>query len=461
MNLFLQPMKKMLTTHQWIIFLATIALAGIGLIQAKWIYEGHRLKQEEIDLRLQSLTPEIAKKLKTSGLLSLQKLENFEEPIPIDSIDWVINHMMKAEGFGEAYYYAVFQNKKNGQYESNADDFKKELIDSKYKSCISCIVTFSFIKEEVDLDTLSSESIDNIQKEIRPAMTTIRSVEEVLSIEEKPEEDILWFAIYIPNQFILAIRAIFLQLVMTIFLMGFLMGLFVYTLRALAKQKKLGQVKNDFFNNMTHEFKTPLSSIRLAAAVLKKNEDENKKEIYLNLIENESKKLEGQVDKILQLSLIESNEMTLEKENVDLHFLIEEVIGRLKLIVEQKEATINLELSEEDFWVKGDATHLSNCIYNLVENALKYSGDFPKITIVTFIENGKKVITVKDQGKGIPKEFQAEIFDRFFRAQKNDQYKGKGFGIGLSYVKAIVEAHGGKIILNEAYKNGCEFIILF
>jgi signal transduction histidine kinase len=454
-------MKKTLSSHQWIILLATLALAGIGLLQANWIYEGHRLKQEEIDLRLKTLTPELAKQLKNEKLFSIAELLSAGEPILTDSIELVIDSMLKEEGIFSDYFYAVFQKKENGIYQSNTDKFEKELKSSHYKVCISCIITFNFVKEKVDLDTLTAESLEKINQVVRPGMTTIRSVEETLKVKGESEEEILWFSLHLPNQFMLAGRAIFLQLVMTIFLMGLLMGLFIYTLRALAKQKRLSQVKDDFFNNMTHEFKTPLSSIRLASVVLKKNKDENKKEIYLNLIENESKKLEGQVDKILQLSLIESNEMTLEKENVELHFLIEEVIGRLKLIIEQKEATINLKLSEEDFLVKGDATHLSNCVYNLVENALKYSGDFPKITISTFIENGKKVLAVKDQGKGIPKEFQAEIFDRFFRAQKNDQYKGKGFGIGLSYVKAIVEAHDGKIVLNDAHKNGCEFIISF
>ena len=454
-------MKKILTSHQWIILLATLALAGIGLIQANWIYEGHRLKQEEIDLRLKTLTPELAKQLKNVKLFSNPDLLSVDEPIPMDSIELVIDSMLKEEGIFNDYYYAVFQKKEKGIYKSNSKNLEKELKSSNYKVCVSCIITFNFINEDVDLDTLTAESLEKINQEVRPGMTTIRSVKETLKIKGESEEEILWFSIHIPNQFMLAVRAIFSQLVLTIFLMGLLMGLFIYILKALAKQKKLNQVKDDFFNNMTHEFKTPLSSIRLASAVLKKNEDKNKKEIYLNLIENESKKLEGQVDKILQLSLIESNEMTLEKGNVELHFLIKEVIDRLKLIAEQKEATINLKFSEQDFLIKGDATHLANCIYNLVENALKYSGDFPKITISTFMKNGKKVISVKDQGNGIPKEFQAEIFDRFFRAQKNDQYKGKGFGIGLSYVKAIVEAHDGKIILNEAYKNGCEFIISF
>ncbi|MFK7773802.1 MAG: sensor histidine kinase [Saprospiraceae bacterium] len=454
-------MKKILTTHQWIILLATIALSGIGLIQANWIYEGHRLKLEEMDLRLRTLTPELAKQLKNKKLFSNPDLLSVDEPIPMDSIELVIDSMLKNKGIFSDYFYAVFQKKENGIYKSNTNKFERELKSSNYEVCISCIITFNFVKQKVDLDTLTAESLKKINQEIRPGMTTIRSLEETLKTKEESEEEILWFSLHIPNQFILAVRAIFSQLAMTVFLMGLLMGLFIYTLRALEKQKKLSQVKDDFFNNMTHEFKTPLSSIRLASAVLKKNEDKTKKEIYLNVIENESKKLEGQVDKILQLSLIESNEMTLEKENVDIHFLVKEVIDRLKLIVDQKEATINLKFCNDDFWMKGDATHLSNCIYNLVENALKYSGDFPEITISTFFENGKKVISIKDKGKGIPKEFQSEIFDRFFRAQKNDQYKGKGFGIGLSYVKAIVEAHDGKIILNEAYKNGCEFVISF
>lgn len=454
-------MKKVLNTNQWIILLATLALAGIGLIQANWIYEGHRLKQEEIDLRLKALTPEIAKHLKNSDLLFSPKLLAAEEPIPRDSIELVIDAMMQREEIFGEYYYAIFQNKKDGIFKSNTNEFSNELKSSSYKVCVSCIVTFNIVKEDVDLDTINSSNLNELNQEARPGMTTIRSVEEILKSGEKSKEEILWFSMHVPNQFMLAMQAIFSQLILTILLMGLLLGLFIYTLKALAKQKKLGQVKDDFFNNMTHEFKTPLSSIRLASAVLKKNEDETKKEIYLNLIENESKKLEGQVDKILQLSLIESNEMTLEKENVDLHFLIEEVVDRLKLIIEQKEAKVNLSLNVEDFLMKGDATHLSNCIYNLVENALKYSGEFPKITIATFMENGKKIISVKDEGEGIPKEFQAEIFDRFFRAQKNDQYKGQGFGIGLSYVKAIVEAHEGKIILNAGYKNGCEFLISF
>jgi len=293
-----------------------------------------------------------------------------------------------------------------------------------------------------------------------PEMTFIRSVSEMEKLPNKsPKSEFLWVSLLIPNQEMLSKKAIFGFFALTVLLMLLLIGLFIYVLKSLAQQKKMGQVKDDFFNNMTHEFKTPLASILLASKTLRKTTEEDKKSSYLNLIENESKKLEGQVDKILQLSLIDSNEMTFEKADFNLHQTIEEVIQRLKIIIENKNATINFDLQLKQPMMIGDATHFSNCLYNLVENALKYSGKSPKIKIATFAENGQQIISVKDQGTGIAKEHQAEIFDRFYRAQHNDQYRGQGFGIGLSYVKAVVEAHGGTVILNTNYKNGCEFII--
>ena len=457
-------MIQIFTSHNWIILLATLALIGIGVIQMNWIYQGYLLKQEEINLRLKETTPRIAKILKPKNFIRLNEISKNEEPIRSDSIDWIIESIMEEEGFSE-FYYSFFQNKKQGTYESNSNQFEKELRQSKYKTCIDCIITFHvFNGTEEDLaDQLNGEGRPELyeRSNIRGEMTTIRSVENTLKLDSnKNLENILWFSIYVPNQFNLAFKAILIQIILIVLLMGLLIGLFIYTLRTLARQKKLSQVKDDFFNNMTHEFKTPLSSIRLASKVLQQNIDENKKIVYLDLIHNESKKLEGQVDKILQLSLLESNQMVLEKETMDIHRAIQEVTQRLKLIIEQKHATVDLSLNLKDSFIIGDYAHFSNCIYNLVENALKYSGENPKISVSTFEKNNKKNISIKDKGKGIAEEHRAEIFDRFFRAQKNDQYQGKGFGIGLSYVKAILEGHGGEIVLNKNYKDGCEFIVM-
>lgn len=457
-------MKRIFVSHNWIIVLAALALIGIGVIQTYWIFQGYELKQEEINLRLKEITPRISKDLRTKGYFNFNKTTKRIEPIRLDSMDWMIDSILQEEGFLE-YHYAFFQNKKQGIYKNNSNQFEKELRQSEYKTCIDCIVTF-YVFDGNDEELKNEEFVKNNQNtfnkksNIQGEMTTVRSVKNTLKLDSNTtEDDILWFSIYIPNQLESAFQAIFFQIILIVLLMGLLIGLFIYTLRSLAQQKKISQVKDDFFNNMTHEFKTPLSSISLASKVLKQNINENKKNIYLDLIHNESKKLEGQVDKILQLSLLESNQIVLEKERIDIHQAITEVTQRLKLIIEHKNATIDFSLKLKDSFILGDYAQFSNSIYNLVENALKYSDENPKVIISTFEKNNKKIISIKDKGKGIPKEYRGEIFDRFYRVQKKDQYQGKGFGIGLSYVKAVIEGHDGEIILNENYQEGCEFIV--
>ncbi|MEM6346306.1 MAG: HAMP domain-containing sensor histidine kinase, partial [Bacteroidota bacterium] len=180
---------------------------------------------------------------------------------------------------------------------------------------------------------------------------------------------------------------------------------------------------------------------------------------YLDLIERESHQLEGQVDKILQLSLLESQKDSIDPQAMNLHEAIQAAVQRLQLHIEQKDADLSMSLQLEDSAYKGDFDHLVNGVFNLIDNALKYAGLNPKIWVQAFNEGEKRIISVRDNGPGIPKAEQKEIFERFYRSQQNDQYKGKGFGIGLSYVKTIVEAHGGTLSLNPAYEEGCEFII--
>jgi len=438
-------MKRILNSG-WVIVLATIALLGLGIIQLTWIWQAYELKQEQIENQLKELTPKIAVALEIDTSFYRPKIVRQEEPVPIDQVSWTVDSVMQAEGFDYPAYYAVLQKKENGFYESNTENYKEELMNSAFSTCLSCIVTIRYAR-----DTLKPPT---------PNQVFIRSIEDATRLPgTRPKEEFVFLNLFIPDQALMTRRSMVGLFLLTLFFMGLLIGLFSFIQRSLAKQKKLSQVKDDFFNNMTHEFKTPLSSIRLAAKMLGQNPNEEKRGTYLNLIKNESKRLEGQVDKILQLSMIESNEVAFEKEAVDLNQIILEVVDRLKLLTELKKGTIQFDFQLEDSIVHGDEAHLSNAIYNLIENALKYSSDQPFILVSTFHESDRKKIIVKDKGIGIAAEHQAEIFDRFYRAQANDQYKGKGFGIGLSYVKAVVEAHNGSIHLNEKYQEGCEFII--
>ncbi|MEL7342280.1 MAG: ATP-binding protein, partial [Bacteroidota bacterium] len=160
-----------------------------------------------------------------------------------------------------------------------------------------------------------------------------------------------------------------------------------------------------------------------------------------------------------QLSLLESHRDSLDKEEIDLHEVIQAVLERLQLQIRQQEARIHLHLDLADSLYWGDFDQLTNAIYNLLDNALKYAGPEPEILVESRLRDDRKQIVVRDQGPGIPLAEQSEVFERFYRSQNGDQYRGKGFGIGLSYVKAIAQAHGGSLRLNNAYQDGCEFIL--
>lgn len=252
-------------------------------------------------------------------------------------------------------------------------------------------------------------------------------------------------------------------LILSVVFIVLLIGCFVYTLIVIQRQKKLSSIKNDFINNLTHEFKTPIASISLATSILKgdKKIDKKKKSNYLNLIELESKRLEGQVDKVLQIAMIDSGNFTLEKKQLDVHEVIQRVVESMHLVVSKRQGTIDLKLNATKSEVLADGTHLVNIIYNLIDNALKYTVDVPHISITTYDSSQGIEISIKDNGIGIGEEIQKYIFDKFYRAETGNVQNAKGFGLGLSYVKKIIEEHKGRIGLNSQPNRGSEFLLYF
>ncbi|MEQ9009299.1 MAG: HAMP domain-containing sensor histidine kinase [Ekhidna sp.] len=217
-------------------------------------------------------------------------------------------------------------------------------------------------------------------------------------------------------------------------------------------------------NNLTHEIKTPIASISLATSMLKNENnplDEDKKSNYLNLIDLESKRLEGQVDKVLQIAMIDSGNFTLEKQQLDVHEVIGQVIESVKLMVSKRNGNISLRLNATKPTVFADRTHLLNIIYNLIDNALKYTVDVPEIAISTSDHPQGIEISIKDNGIGIGEEIQSYIFDKFYRAESGNIQNAKGFGLGLSYVKKIIEEHKGTIALQSKLNQGSEFRLYF
>ena len=237
---------------------------------------------------------------------------------------------------------------------------------------------------------------------------------------------------------------------------------FIYTLFVILKQRRLSEVQQDFINNMTHEFKTPISTIAISSEVLKspdiaKSPDRLVK--YATIIENESNRLKQQVERVLQMARLDEKKIELEKESINIHDLIEESISNCTLSLEEKGGIITSEFKALSHRVAVDKLHMTNVFTNLMDNAIKYNLNRPEIAIRSENISDKIVIHIKDNGIGISPEHHKKIFHRFFRVPTGDIHDVKGFGLGLSYVKLIIESHKGSINLKSEKGQGCIFSI--
>jgi signal transduction histidine kinase len=253
--------------------------------------------------------------------------------------------------------------------------------------------------------------------------------------------------------------ALVLPSVVLIFL---LIALFAYAIYIINQQKKLAVLKNDFINNLTHEFNTPLFSIGITSNLLLRSEpvqQSAKLKDYVEMINTEKNRIQTQVDKILQLTALESGAVIMEKENVDMHDLIKSSMQSFENIVAEKGGTMTLTASATHATVNGDKLHLINVINNLLDNACKYSDQPPAITISTQNSNGDLVIRIADKGIGISSAEKKMIFHKFYRVKQGDRHDVKGFGLGLSYVKKIIEMHKGTVDVETGIDKGAVFII--
>lgn len=238
-------------------------------------------------------------------------------------------------------------------------------------------------------------------------------------------------------------------------------GIFYSSINTMMKQKNLSLIKNDFINNMTHEFKTPISTISLAVEVMKDSQLKTNPTKYLNIIRDENIRLGSQVEKVLQMALLDKGEVKLTHTEVNIHEIIEQVSQNLGVQIEQKEGILDLHLNADNPDFDADEVHMTNIIYNLLDNANKYSKGKPEINIATAnIENGIQ-ISIRDKGIGMSKDQLTKIFDKFYRVSTGNVHDVKGFGLGLSYVKKMVDLHNGKMVVTSSLGEGTTFELEF
>ena len=233
-----------------------------------------------------------------------------------------------------------------------------------------------------------------------------------------------------------------------------------FTIFIIFRQKKLSKIKNDFINNMTHEFKTPISTISLASQMLKDNSvttTASTVDHIAKIINDESKRLTYQVEKVLQMAIFNEGRMKLKLKAINVHNIIQNLLPNFTIRVEDKNGNMYQNIDANNDLIMADEVHISNLISNLLDNAIKYSKDNPEISISTRNKNKGIVISITDNGIGISKEDQKMVFERFFRVHTGNVHDVKGFGLGLSYVKKVIDAHGGEVNVDSILDKGSKF----
>jgi two-component system phosphate regulon sensor histidine kinase PhoR len=274
-----------------------------------------------------------------------------------------------------------------------------------------------------------------------------------------PEETM---TVVVPNIKKIVLSEMRWMIVGAIFFTLMIITAFYITVNALLRQKKLSEIKNDFINNMTHEFKTPLATISLAVDALRNEkvaQDREKMNYFSGIIKEENKRMNKHVETILQAAVMDRQEITLNRLPLHVHNLVHEIMDNYKLQLEEKGARAELSLDARYDFVEADPVHFRNLISNLVDNAVKYSKDNLLLKISTYNTNKFIGIRIEDNGIGMSKETVRRIFEKFFRAHTGNIHNVKGFGLGLSYVKTVVDAHEGKIKVDSVLGKGSAFTL--
>ncbi|MFC0262546.1 sensor histidine kinase [Fontibacter flavus] len=271
-----------------------------------------------------------------------------------------------------------------------------------------------------------------------------------------------YLVINFPYKRLYILQQIWLPVLSSMLFIAIVIFCFIYAIKVIIQQKNLSEIKNDFINNMTHEFKTPIATVSLAVEALQDPELMNQDSFrnrYIGIIKDENKRLGSQVEKVLQAATLDKKDFKLKIETVNLVDLLENAKQHIALQVENKGGSISLETNLKEPYIEADPFHLSHIINNLLDNAVKYSNEHPAIHLKAWSQNGSVLITVMDNGIGMSRDAVKKIFDKFYRVPTGNVHDVKGFGLGLAYVKTMLEAHNGEISVSSELGKGSTFTL--
>lgn len=412
-----------------IVVLITLSVLGILFIQMSWINNAIKLKHQEFQRGVENALTHTKEKIHSKFIYNAKMMFPNDE----SSQFYLKNNFTIEEGFTK---------------DEIQDIISKQLHQNNIKLPFEFCITNIFKNSVFQSDGFHvAEEQNAFQILLSPEDSYVSH--EILYLEVKEDK----------NQII---REMAWMILASIVFTTIIILAFAVTVRTLFNQKKLSEIKSDFINNMTHELKTPLATISLAIDALTNEKvirDTDKIKYYSAMIKEENKRMNKQVEKILQAARLEKEELELNIQKLDAHDIIRKVADNLALQIQERNGTLSLNLNASNPVLGADEVHFSNIIFNLLDNAIKYSKAIPHIEVETQSGTNTFIIKVKDDGIGMDKETQSRVFEKFYRAHTGNIHNVKGFGLGLSYVKAIVDAHEGRVKVESIPGQGSTFTV--
>lgn len=434
-----------------IIVLITLSLIGTIYIQYSWLRTMLAGKQEEFISNISAAISEVGAELMEQRS-AVPTLKNFRSRPGFKWPSAEFNmELMRPPTISQKFTWYVVEEKLRRSLEKHG--IKK----LRFEFAIAAANTNSVpeLRSKGFMKQLENEDSANSKTFVYPFQPPPGSDLENLV----PDETMF---VLVPDVKTVAIKQIQWMILGSGFFTLMIIAAFYVTVSALLRQKKMSEIKNDFINNMTHEFKTPLATISLAVDALRNEkviEDRNKMNYFSGIIKEENKRMNKHVETILQAALMDRQEVQLNRQPLDVHILISEVLDNYTLQMAEKNGKVELQLNAKNDQIDGDAVHFRNLISNLIDNAVKYSREDLLLKITTHSTSKNLVIRFEDNGIGMSKETVRKIFEKFYRAHTGNLHNVKGFGLGLSYVKTIIDAHHGKIKVESVQGKGSTFTL--
>ena len=432
-----------------IIAAITLSLIGVIYMQYSWFQKTLQVKDEQLYEKVTRAIEVVGRDLNETKSKSPVLKRQRSSPLKLD--DDAGLELMRSYTMGQRFSMFEIQEKLRKAFDN-------------YKELKNLPFEFAIAKYEGDMQVIDMQSPQFSQlsedtfynyKWYYPLETASGSQYEGLA----PDEMMI---VVVPEYKKHILESSYWQLTGSIVLTLFIMFAFFLTVRTLVNQRKLSEIKSDFINNMTHEFKTPLATISLAVDALKNEKvisDRDKLGYFSGIIKEENKRMNKHVETILQAAALEKQEFTLNKKPIHAQELIERVMDNYRLVLEEKQGSIRANHNAKKDLINVDEQHFTNLLNNLVDNGIKYSKDSPEITITTHSTNKHLVIRIEDNGIGMSRETVKRIFEKFYRAHTGNIHNVKGFGLGMSYVKTIIDAHKGKVKIDSTLGKGSAFTV--